>query len=182
MAAVIWCCLRHWDQFHMNAAVGVKRARRREIKWRSSGMVRVCVSLAIKPLLSEAPDSFRSVCQRRRGAERQRSGRGKRPRPSRGSCDDASRARTAPRNDRVRDRPWRVGSIPRWSSAARRPQPDRPGSYLPAHRRNNKDVCIRVIFPLQRIILPCLLIRCLNSGREGGGGMVMRLPGLVGSV
>jgi hypothetical protein len=65
-----WGAVHHRDQFHMKAAVSMGRGRRREIRWRSSGVVSVCANLAIMPLLFGAADSFRSVFRMSRGADR----------------------------------------------------------------------------------------------------------------
>lgn len=76
---------------------------------------------AIDPL-----DSFRSVCSMRCGEDRPIVWTGTPGRSCIGSCGDAIRARTEPRNDQVRDHPWRAQSTPRPPSAGRPLPPIRP--------------------------------------------------------
>ena len=62
MAADSWCCLRHRDQFQMNASFRDDRGNNRDRRCRSSDVVSVLVSLEITSLSIECPDSFCSVC------------------------------------------------------------------------------------------------------------------------
>ena len=73
VAATTWCSLRQRDQSQMKAAVSSGFGSSREMRWRISGVVRVCANRLITPGLTDWVDSFRSVFQTRRGAGRRRS-------------------------------------------------------------------------------------------------------------
>src|SRR3954467_1190621 len=68
-------------------------------------------------------------------------GPGRPPPPSTSSCAGATRARSAPRNGRDRDRPWHAQSTPQSSSAAPRRRPVRPARHHPAQRQKRRPVC-----------------------------------------
>ena len=83
-------------------------------------------------------DSFRSVCPRRCDEGRPTAWRGKPGRPCTGSCADASRAMSEPRNDQAQARPWRARSTPRQPSAGPRQPPAPPRWRLAARRRDSR--------------------------------------------
>src|SRR3954451_10522562 len=84
------------------------------------------------------PDSFRSLCPMSPDAGRRPTGPGRLPPPSTSSCAGATRARSAPRNGRDRDRPGRAQSTPQSSSAAPPRPPIRPARHQPAQRQNSR--------------------------------------------
>src|SRR3954469_17338503 len=88
---------------------GLSRSRAR--RERISGTVgRSAARLIRRPL--GPPDSFCSLCPMSPDAGRRPTGPGRLPPPSTSSCAGATRARSAPRNGRDRDRPWRAQSTP----------------------------------------------------------------------